>query len=114
VPLDSKQEDFIGRDALARHAPASRHKLMGMLLEGGDPAAHGDHVYSGRFPVGIVTSATYSPLMGKHIAMVRVAPDFAHIGSRLEVGKLDGQQKRLAGELVKLPFYDPKREKLLS
>jgi len=52
--------------------------------------------------------------MGKQLAMVRVAPDFAHIGKRLEVGKLDGQQKRLAGELVKLPFYDPKREKLLS
>ncbi|MDX1749270.1 MAG: DUF1989 domain-containing protein [Methylophaga sp.] len=114
VPLDSKKEDFIGRDALARQTPQSRHKLVGMLLEGGDPAAHGDHVYNGRFPVGIVTSATYSPLMGKQLAMVRVAPDFAHIGKRLEVGKLDGQQKRLAGELVKLPFYDPKREKLLS
>lgn len=46
--------------------------------------------------------------------MVRIAPDFAYIGTRLEIGKLDGQQKRLAGEVVKLPFYDPKREKLLS
>ena len=114
VPLNNKQEDFIGRAALARQTPESRHKLVGMLLDGGDPAAHGDHVYNGRFPVGVVTSATYSPLMGKQIAMVRVAPDFAHIGTRLEVGKLDGQQKRIAGEVVKLPFYDPKREKLLS
>jgi aminomethyltransferase len=114
VPLTSKQENFIGRDALARQTPESRHKLVGMILDGGDPASHGDQVYHGRFPVGIVTSATYSPLMGKQIAMIRVAPDFSAIGTRLEVGKLDGQQKRLAGDVVKLPFYDPKREKLVS
>ncbi|HSH71691.1 MAG TPA: DUF1989 domain-containing protein [Methylophilaceae bacterium] len=114
VPLASKQENFIGRDALSRQTPESRHKLVGMILQGGDAASHGDQVYHGRFPVGIVTSATYSPLMGKQIAMIRVAPDFSAIGTRLEVGKLDGQQKRLAGEVVKLPFYDPKREKLLS
>ncbi|MCB2427945.1 DUF1989 domain-containing protein [Methylophaga pinxianii] len=114
VPLHNKKADFIGREALARQLAESRHKLMGMVLEGGDPAAHGDYVYNGRFPVGIVTSATYSPLMGKQIALVRLAPDFAHIGTRLDVGKLDGQQKRLAGEIVKLPFYDPRREKLLS
>ena len=114
VPLSSKQENFIGRDALSRQTAESRHKLVGMILQGGDPASHGDQVYHGRFPVGIVTSATYSPLMGKQIAMIRVAPEFSAIGTRLEVGKLDGQQKRLAGEVVKLPFYDPKREKLLS
>lgn len=114
VPLNSKQENFIGREALSRQAPESRHRLVGMILQGGDPASHGDHVYHGRFPVGIVTSATYSPLMGKQIAIVRVAPDFSSIGTRLEIGKLDGKQKRLAGEVVKLPFYDPKREKLLA
>jgi aminomethyltransferase len=114
VPLNSKQENFIGREALSRQAPESRHRLVGMILQGGDPASHGDQVYHGRFPVGIVTSATYSPLMGKQIAIVRVAPDFSSIGTRLEVGKLDGQQKRLAGEVVKLPFYDPKRDKLLA
>jgi len=114
VPLNNKQENFIGREALSRQAPESRHRLVGMILQGGDPASHGDHVYHERFPVGIVTSATYSPFMGKQIAIVRVAPDFSSIGTRLEIGKLDGQQKRLAGEVVKLPFYDPKREKLLA
>jgi len=114
VPLKTKQPDFIGREALTRQNPESRHKLVGMLLHGGEPAVHGDHVYSDRFPVGLVTSAAYSPLMGKQIAMIRVAPDFAAPGTLLEIGKLDGHQKRLAGEVVKLPFYDPKREKLLS
>jgi len=114
VPLNSKQENFIGRDALSRQSPESRHKLVGIILHGGDSASHGDQVYHGRFPVGTVTSAAFSPLMGKQIAMIRVAPDFSTIGMRLEIGKLDGQQKRLVGEVVKLPFYDPKREKLVS
>jgi aminomethyltransferase len=114
VPLTSKQEDFIGREALARENPASRHKLMGLILEGGEAAAHGDLVYQGRFPVGVVTSATMSPLLGKQIALIRVAPDYAKQDSTLEVGKLDGIQKRLSGKVVKLPFYDPKRARLLS
>jgi aminomethyltransferase len=71
-------------------------------------------VYQGRFPVGIVTSAILSPLLGKQIAMIRVAPEFAKQDSRLEVGKLDGIQKRLGGVVTKLPFYDPKRARLLS
>ena len=114
VPLKTKEDDFIGREAIARQNPESRHKLVGLMLEGGDPASHGDLIYQGRFPVGLVTSATYSPLLGKQIAMIRVAPEFAQKGTQLEVGKLDGHQKRLAGEVVALPFYDSKRARLLS
>jgi aminomethyltransferase len=114
VPLSTKEEDFVGREALARENPESRHKLVGLILEGGESAAHGDLVYQGRFPVGIVTSAILSPLLGKQIAMIRVAPEFAKQDTKLEVGKLDGIQKRLGGVVVKLPFYDPKRARLLS
>ena len=114
VPLSTKEENFIGREALARENPESRHKLVGLILEGGESAAHGDLVYQGRFPVGIVTSAILSPLLGKQIAMIRVAPEFAKQDTKLEVGKLDGIQKRLGGTVVKLPFYDPKRARLLS
>lgn len=114
VPLSTKEEDFIGREALARENPESRHKLVGLILDGGESAAHGDLVYQGRFPVGIVTSAILSPLLGKQIAMIRVAPEFAKQDTKLEVGKLDGIQKRLVGTVVKLPFYDPKRARLLS
>lgn len=114
VPLTTKDEDFIGRDALARENPDSRHKLMGLVLERQEPVAHGDFVYQGRFPVGLVTSATMSPSLGKQIAMIRIAPEYAEQGVTLEVGKLDGLQKRLSGKVVKLPFYDPKRTRLLS
>ncbi len=114
VPLKSKQEDFIGRDAIARQAPESRRQLVGLILHQGEAAAHGDPVYRDRFPVGVVTSATSSPLMGKQIALCRIAPEFAEQGTRLEVGKLDGLQKRLSAEVTSLPFYDPERTRVRS
>lgn len=114
VPLESKPEAFIGRAALVRQAPESRHRLMGLVLDGQDAAASGDAIYAGRFPVGIVTSACFSPLMGKQIALIRVAPEYAVIDSELEVGKLDGMKKRLPGRVTSLPFYDPTRARLLS
>jgi aminomethyltransferase len=114
VPLKTKEEDFIGKDAIKRQAPESRKKLVGLILDEGEPAAHGDPVYQGRFPVGVVTSATPSPLLGKQIALCRIAPEFAEKGTALEVGKLDGLQKRLSGEVTTLPFYDPERTRVRS
>ncbi|MFT6351662.1 DUF1989 domain-containing protein [Neptuniibacter pectenicola] len=114
VPMKSKTDDFIGREAMARQTPESRQRLVGLVLKGGEPVAHGDLIYHGRFPVGVVTSASNSPLLGKQIALCRVAPDFAAPETLLEVGKLDGLQKRLPGEVVALPFYDPERTRVRS
>lgn len=114
VPLKTKEDDFIGRDAIRRQAPESRKKLVGLVLNDGEATAHGESLYQGRYPVGIVTSATPSPLLGKQIALARVAPEFADPGTRLEIGKLDGHQKRLQAEVVTLPFYDPERTRVRS
>ena len=61
----------------------------------------------GRAQVGVVTSATRSPLLKKTIALARVDVTHAEIGSEVEIGKLDGQQKRLPGRIVRFPHYDP-------
>ena len=114
VPLKSKSEDFVGREAMQRQTAASRHKLVGLTLDGQENAAHGDAVYNGRFPVGVITSACFSPLMGKPIALARVAPDYAAPGTALQIGKLDGHQKRLDASVTALPFYDPERLRLRS
>jgi len=114
VPMKTKAENFIGREAMARQTPESRQRLVGLVLQGNEPVAHGDLIYHGRFPVGVVTSATTSPLLSKQIALCRVAPDFAAPETLLEVGKLDGLQKRLPGEVVGLPFYDPERTRVRS
>lgn len=114
VPLKTKEDEFIGRSALAAQSPQSRKKLVGLVLEDNEPAAHGDPVYADRFPVGVITSATPSPLLSKQIALCRVAPEYAKPGTSLQIGKLDGQQKRLHAQVVGLPFYDPERTRVRS
>jgi aminomethyltransferase len=57
--------------------------------------------------VGVVTSGTRSPILRKNIALCRIALEYAEPGTRVEVGKLDGHQKRIAAQVVRFPFYDP-------
>jgi aminomethyltransferase len=114
VPMKTKEEDFSGRAALQRQSPESRQKLVGLVLDGNEPVHHGDLVYDGRMPVGQITSATASPLLGKMIALCRVQPAWAEPGTRLEVGQLDGLQKRLPAQVQALPFHDPERIRVRS
>ncbi|SDI62055.1 aminomethyltransferase [Pseudomonas flavescens] len=108
VPLKSKAADFIGRDALARRSAAPRHKLVGLQLEGNETAAHGDGVYSGRARVGVATSATRSPLLGRNIALCRLDVGYCAPGTVVEIGKLDGQQKRIRAQVsASTVAYDP-------
>ena len=34
------------------------------------------------------------------------------IGTNLEIGKLDGHQKRISAKVVKFPFYDPEKSRV--
>jgi aminomethyltransferase len=113
VPLKSKQADFIGRDALLRRSAHPQRRLVGLELEGNEPAAHGDCVRIGRAQVGVITSATRSPVLGRNIALCRL--DLAHCepGTRVEVGKLDGQQKRIPATVAAgTVAYDPEKTRV--
>ena len=109
VPLKSKDEDFIGREALLKRKDNPQRKLVGLELHGEEPAAHGDCVHIGRHQIGVVTSATRSPLLKKNIALCRMAVEHAEPGTEVEIGKLDGHQKRLPATVVPLSFYDPEK-----
>jgi aminomethyltransferase len=112
VPLKSKQEDFIGREALTRRKENPQRRLVGLELTGEEPAAHGDCVHVGRHQVGVVTSATRSPVLAKNIALCRMAVEYGEPGTEVEVGKLDGHQKRLPAVVTAFPAYDPKKERV--
>jgi aminomethyltransferase len=56
-----------------------------------------------------VTSGTRSPVLKKNIALARVAVQHRDPDAALEVGKLDGQQKRIPAKVVRFPFYDPEK-----
>jgi len=70
VPLKSKTDDFIGRDALLRRSAHPSHKLVGLHLGGNEAAHHGDPVYHGRAQVGVITSACRSPLLARQYRAV--------------------------------------------
>jgi aminomethyltransferase len=103
------EDDFVGRAALEERQAHPQRVLVGLDLDGNETASHGDDVYVGRQRVGVVTSGTRSPVLGRSVAMARVAVQYAEAGTSLEVGKLDGLQKRLAATATRLPFYDPEK-----
>jgi aminomethyltransferase len=100
-------DDFVGRAALEKRKAHPQRTLVGLRLAGGEVVSHGDGVFVGRDQVGVVTSATRSPILAASVALARVAVEYAVVGGSVEVGTLDGQQKRLAAEVVRFPFYDP-------
>jgi aminomethyltransferase len=69
-------------------------------------------VYIGKQQIGIITSATRSPILKKNIALCRISISESKIGTEVEIGKLDGHHKRLAASVVRFPFYDPEKTRV--
>ena len=112
VPLKTKEQNFIGKEALIERKAHPHRRLVGLEIEGNEKANHGDCVHSGRAQVGIVTSGTFSPTLNKNIALCRVDIHSSEIGTDLEIGKLDGHQKRMPAKVVKFPFYNPDKSRV--
>lgn len=112
VPLKSKDDDFVGRTVLEQRKANPQRTLVGLELPGGIVPSSGDCVRVGRAQVGEITSAVKSPVLGKTIAMARVDMTHSDVGTELEVGQLDGLQKRLAATVVAFPHFDPGKERV--
>jgi aminomethyltransferase len=106
VPLD-KVDPYIGAQALIARRAHPQRRLVGLTIGSRESVAHGDPVFAGRAQVGVVTSATQSPVLREHIALARVEVGSAATGQALEIGKLDGRQKRLSAVVTAFPHYDP-------
>lgn len=109
--IDLNKTEFIGKEALARNAASQRRILRGLMFDCDDVPLSGAPVFDGERQVGVITSATRSPLFETAVAMARLTIEHAALGHNLEVGQLDGRMKRLTAKIVDLPFYDPKRER---
>jgi aminomethyltransferase len=112
VALKTKDDDFIGKDALIKRKENPQRVLVGLELSGDEVAANGDCVDIGRNQVGEITSAVRSPVLRKNIALCRIQVEHSAIGTTVEVGKLDGKQKRLPAKVVSFPFYDPTKSRV--
>lgn len=109
VPLKTKADDFIGREALIRRKEHPSRKMVGLVIDANVQVGHGDCIHVGRAQVGEVTSSMRSPILGQNIALARVDVAHAEVGTEVEVGKLDTHQKRLPARIVTLSHYDPKK-----
>lgn len=112
VPLKSKEDDFIGRTAIAERKEHPQRRLVGLEFEGGTIPSTGDCIRVGKAQVGEITSAVKSPILGKVIALARLDVTHVEMGATIEVGQLDGQQKRLKATIVPFPHFDPKKERV--
>ena len=112
VPLKTKEDDFSGKESLILRKNSPQRVLVGLELDGNEVALHGDGVYTGKQQIGVITSATRSPILKKNIALCRISISESEIGTEVEVGKLDGHQKRLPAKVVRFPFYDPEKTRV--
>jgi glycine cleavage system T protein (aminomethyltransferase) len=110
VKLDT-EDDFLGKEALIERKEHPQRTLVGLELEGHEIAGHGDcvHVPGVRDDIGVITSGTRSPILRKNIALCRMSVQHAEPGTHVEIGKLDGHQKRIPATVVRFPFYDPEK-----
>lgn len=90
--------DFVGKAALAATPPA--HQLTGLLLldAGGVLRAH--QVVHTAHGDGEITSGTFSPTLGKSIALARL-PAAVAVGDVVQVAV---RERKLAARVVKPPF----------
>ena len=112
VPLKTKEDDFIGKEELIKRKNNPQKKLVGLELVGHEPATNGNSVHIGREQGGIITSAMLSKTLNKNIALCRIDSKYSDIGTEVEVGKIDGHQKRIPAKVIGFPFYDPTKSKV--
>ena len=117
VPLKSKEDDFIGKESLIERKANPQRKLVGLEIEGNEICGHGDCVHpsnDGREQVGVITSGMKSPVLNKNIALCRMNIKYCELDTEVEIGKLDGHQKRIKAKVVNFPFYDPTKSRVKS
>ena len=98
-----KPGDFVGSEALREASLREAARvLVGLVVIGRGIARHGHRVLSEGMAVGLVTSGTHSPTLGRPIAMAYVPPRMAEVGRTLQI-EIRGQA--VPAEVVRLPFY---------
>lgn len=68
-------------------------------------------IYSGGRQIGKATSGTWSPMLKKYIAIARLKPRFARLGTSVDMEvTIDAQRKKARATVVKMPFFNPPRK----
>ncbi len=129
--LADDDRPFIGRKALLRELSekTSRWRMSGLVVDWEDydrvyreaglipPKEHAPvhedwMVYDdARERVGFATSFMYSPVLQRHIALARVRPDLAKVGTRVYLEfTVDHHYQQVAAHVARLPLFNPERK----
>ncbi|MCR4955441.1 MAG: glycine cleavage system aminomethyltransferase GcvT [Lachnospiraceae bacterium] len=100
------KEEFIGKQAMI-DTPSNKTRV-GLKITGRGIAREDMKVYKGDKLVGETTSGSHLPYMKGAYAMAIVNKDYAELGTEVEV---DIRGKRVAAEVIELPFYKRPRKK---
>jgi aminomethyltransferase len=101
--INLKDRDFVGRSAIVAAKKDSNLPVrVGLELEGKRAAREECSVLVNGQNVGFVTSGTFAPTLQKAISMAYVAPEFAAVGTSVEI---DIRGKATPARVVRLPFY---------
>jgi len=98
------KEDFIGKKALEERVLDKER--VGMVVTGRGILREEMEVFKGEEEIGVTTSGTYAPFIGKGIAMALVKKGSVNVGDTVEVNV---RGRNVEAEIVELPFYVPKK-----
>ncbi len=99
----AQDKTFIGSDVLAKiRQTGPVRQLVGLAVDGPRTPRQGMTVLAGGKAVGVVTSGTSSPTLGRTIAMAYVAKECAGMGTALTV---DLRGTPVGATVTALPFY---------
>ena len=135
--INDDDRPFIGRTAIRREIAeqTSRWSTVGLLLDWADwnrlyteaglippkdetPLEYESMLYfqaegedGPGERVGYATSLMYSPVLQRHIAIARVRPDLATVGTRVHLElTIEHEYRTVAAEVAKLPLFNPERK----
>jgi len=114
--VDFKKPNFNGRRALAEEKRrGSTWRLVKLDIEGNKPA-HNSYIYAGRGnkEIGFVTSAAWSPVCKKNIAIGSIRTPHGNVGDTLKVEiyyqrEMHWSKVMASAEVVDKPFWFPPR-----
>ncbi|MCP4545870.1 MAG: glycine cleavage system aminomethyltransferase GcvT [bacterium] len=96
-----KKGDFIGREALAlRKDDPEARRLVGFECPGRKVARHGFRVFCGDEEIGVVTTGSFSPTLGKVLGIAKIRRAFLKEPLTVEI-----RGERIPVETRKMPFY---------
>lgn len=123
---------FVGGNAIRREIAegTSRWRMMGLVVDWADYdqkyraaglippkdhiPVHGDMMVYGDGDgtrVGYATSSMYSPMLQRHIALARVLPGLAVLGTKVNLEfTINHRYTQVGAHVARLPLYNPERK----